>query len=129
VSLSPSFERRRKRLGRGGESLAVVLARARGMRVLARNLRLRGAGEVDVLARRGGLLVLIEVKARRAGCDAAAAVDPRRQTALARCAELLLADPRYDWARGVRFDVVAIERRRIRYLPDAFDASPVADAV
>jgi putative endonuclease len=105
--------------GRRAESAAAVLLRLRGLRVLARNLRIRGAGEIDVLARSGRTLVVVEVKARRRG-DPAEAVGPERQRMLRRCAEVLLADPAQAWATDVRFDVVAVTGFRIRVLRGAF---------
>jgi putative endonuclease len=105
--------------GRRAERATSVLLRLRGLRVLARNLRVRGAGEVDVLARSGRTLVVVEVKARRRG-EPAEAVGPERQRMLRRCGEVLLADPAQDWANAVRFDVVAVTGLRFRFLPDAF---------
>ena len=43
-------------LGRRGETLAAWLVRLRGGRVLARNTRVRGACEVDIVARYGRTL-------------------------------------------------------------------------
>ncbi len=105
--------------GRRAERAAAVLLRARGLRVLARNLRVRGAGEIDVLARSGSTLVVVEVKARRRG-EPAEAVGADRQRMLRRCAEVLLAEPAHAWAEGVRFDVVAVTGLRFRVLRDAF---------
>jgi putative endonuclease len=105
--------------GRRAERAAALLLRVRGLRVLARNVRLRGAGEIDVLARSGRTLVVVEVKARRRG-EPAEAVGPERQRMLRRCAELLLAEPAQAWATAVRFDVVAVTGLRFRYLRDAF---------
>ena len=89
------------------------------MRVLARNVHVRGCCEVDVVARRGATLVLVEVKARRGGA-AAEAVVPPRQAALRRAGEALLADPANAWAEGVRFDVVAWDGLRPCHLAGAF---------
>ena len=50
-------------LGRRGETLATWLVRLRGGRVLARNTRIRGACEVDIVARYGRTLAVVEVKA------------------------------------------------------------------
>ena len=72
-------------LGRRGETLAAWLVRLRGGRVLARNERVRGACEVDIVARYGRTLAVIEVKARRAG-GAAEAVGPERVAGLSRAA-------------------------------------------
>jgi putative endonuclease len=105
--------------GRRAERAAAVLLRLRGLRVLDRNLRIRGAGEIDVLARSGSTLVVVEVKARRRG-EPAEAVGPERQRALRRCGEVLLAEPANAWAQDVRFDVVAVTGLRFRFLRDAF---------
>src|SRR5579872_3795991 len=50
-------------LGRAGEDLAAAWYEARGYAVVARNWRSAG-GEIDLVARRGRLVVIVEVKAR-----------------------------------------------------------------
>jgi putative endonuclease len=117
--MEPVEERRRKARGRRGETLAAWLLRLTGVRVLARNVVVRGAGEVDVLARDGRTLVLVEVKSRRDG-GGEEAVGWQRQRALRRCAEWLLAQPEHAWAEAVRFDVVAVDAWRARHLRNAF---------
>ena len=112
-------ERRRKALGRRGERLAALLLRLRGMRILDRNVRVPGACEVDLVARDGRVLVLVEVKARRS-LDAAEPVVAGRRAALRRAGEALMAAPWAAWAQSVRFDVVAVEGYRIRHLRSAF---------
>jgi putative endonuclease len=114
-----AVERGRKQRGRLGETAAVALLRARGVRILARNVRVRGGCEVDVVGRRGTTLVLVEVKARRGGGSAEAVV-ASRQRALRRAAEQLLADPQHAWAGRVRFDVVGWDGLRPQHLRDAF---------
>ena len=116
-------ERARKRYGRRAELIATWLLRLRGVRVLERNLRVPGGCEIDVVGRSGSTLVLCEVKARRAG-DAGAAVSDSRRRALARSAEILLAEGAYGWAREARFDVVAVDGLRPRHLPSAFAGAP-----
>ena len=109
-------ERARKRLGARAESAAAWRLRVTGARVLARQLRVRGGCEVDIVCREGTTLVLVEVKARRSG-EPAAAVDASRQRALRRSADVLLAEHR--WARDVRIDVVAIRWPMLRRLRGA----------
>src|SRR5262249_37834656 len=108
----------RKARGRRGETLAAWLLRARGVRVLARNVVVRGAGEIDVLGREGRTLVLVEVKSRRAG-GGEEAVGWQRQRSLRRCAECLMADPAPGWADEVGSDGVGLDAWRARYLRDA----------
>ena len=52
------------RRGLLAETLCVVWLRILGYRVLAQRLR-TPVGEIDILARRGDVLVVIDVKARR----------------------------------------------------------------
>ena len=52
------------RLGRSGERLAADYLKARGYRLVDRNVR-RREGEVDLVALQGGTLVFVEVKLRR----------------------------------------------------------------
>ncbi|MFD6951194.1 MULTISPECIES: YraN family protein [unclassified Nocardiopsis] len=53
----------RRTLGGRGEDLAAAFLRRAGMRVLARNWR-TPAGEIDIVARDGPVLVVAEVKTR-----------------------------------------------------------------
>ena len=99
-------------LGRRGETLAAWLVRLRGGRV-------RGACEVDIVARYGRTLAVIEVKARRAG-GAAEAVGPERVAGLSRAAQWLAESRGYEWVQLIRLDLVTIDGRRVRYLADAF---------
>ena len=106
-------------LGRRGETLAALLVRLRGGRVLARNTRIRGACEVDIVARYGRTLAVVEVKARRAG-GAAEAVGPARVAGLSRSAQWLADSRGYEWVEGIRLDLVTIDGHRVRYYADAF---------
>lgn len=51
-------------LGEWGERLAIQWLRCQGRKVLYRNFRAGGGGEVDIVARHGKLLTFIEVKTR-----------------------------------------------------------------
>src|SRR5204863_6972523 len=53
-----------QRYGRLAETMAAWALRLRGYRIVGRNVRVSGR-EVDLVARRGSLLVVCEVKARR----------------------------------------------------------------
>ena len=61
--------------GRTSESLAVWMLRLKGYRIIARDHR-TGAGEIDIIAKRGGMLAFVEVKARRDFNTAAEALAP-----------------------------------------------------
>ncbi|MGE0714597.1 MAG: YraN family protein [Alphaproteobacteria bacterium] len=107
-------------LGRRAETHAGWLLRLKGYRILAR--RWRGpAGEIDLVARRGGTLAMVEVKARPAAGAAADAVDQRSRRRLARAAAAFLGG-RPDLAGlAVRFDVILVVPGRLpRHMTDAW---------
>jgi putative endonuclease len=57
----------KRALGAAGEEAAARFLKRGGFRILARNLRFGRTGELDIVAREGGTLVFVEVKARTAG--------------------------------------------------------------
>ncbi len=63
----------RHAVGRRGEAIAAWYLRFRGYRILARNVHI-GRHEIDLIARRGKLVVFVEVRAR-ARADAYAPED------------------------------------------------------
>jgi putative endonuclease len=107
-------------LGRSGEDLAAAWYTARGYDVVARNWRCP-AGEIDLVARRGRVVVIVEVKARtsdRFGMPVEAVV-AAKQARLRRLAAAWLAEGRVRGAR-VRFDVVSVLAGTVEVLEDAF---------
>ena len=82
--------RRAERRGRLAEWLCLWHLRLRGWRIVARGWRCP-AGEIDIVARRGGMLAIIEVKSRGDVAVAAAALAPRQRRRIARAAEAFLA--------------------------------------
>ncbi len=98
-------------VGRYGEALAAERLTAGGLVVLDTNWRCR-EGEIDLVARDGDALVVVEVKTRSgAGFGGAAgAVTPAKQRRLRRLAVRWLAEhPGTGWG-SIRFDVVAVVR-------------------
>lgn len=97
-------------LGRYGEDVAVRTLTAAGMRILARNWRAGRAGEIDVVARDGDVLVLCEVKTRRPGPfgHPSAAITASKAERIRRLAELWLAEHDGPPPGGVRIDLVGV---------------------
>ncbi len=110
--------------GQDGEDAACERLRRAGLRVLRRNYRVRG-GEVDIVALDGEVLVFVEVRCRRYADwgGAAASVDARKRARIVLAARhyLACADARPEQP-ACRFDVVAIDGARLRWIRDAFDA-------
>ena len=117
----------RQQFGRAAEAAAARHLVGKGWTILGRNVRI-GRGELDLIARRGGVLAFVEVKARRSTRYGAPedAVDGRKRRKVARLAELWLAAR--PWAlcgsSAVRFDVIAVDATThppaVRHLEGAF---------
>jgi putative endonuclease len=111
-----------RRRGRFAEQLCRWHLRFRGWRVLAFDWRCP-AGEIDILARRRGILAAIEVKSRRDFATGAMAIAPRQRRRIARAAEAFLAMRPDLAALALRFDVMVVEPRRLpHHLPGAWRA-------
>jgi putative endonuclease len=116
------------RNGQRAEDLAAAYLAARGLELLARNVRCK-AGEIDLVCRDGVVLVFVEVRQRArldfGGALASVAAPKRRK--LARAARYLL-HIRPAWRRSiVRFDVVGVQGNpcglhEIAWIKDAFRA-------
>ena len=124
-TFEPSPERRAAfRRGLSAESRAAILLRLKGYRILARRWQ-SAVGEIDLVAKRGKLLVFVEVKARARLDDAAEAVTQLQRRRIAAAAEAWLASHPEHANASIRFDaLLVIPRRWPRHIPAAFDASP-----
>jgi putative endonuclease len=102
---------RHYRRGHRGEWLAALALMLKGYRILARRYRTK-LGEIDLIARRGDVVAIVEVKVRpslRQAMEALPALSERR---IAAAADLWLAR-QPDHARlSLRFDMVAVVPRR-----------------
>jgi putative endonuclease len=117
------------RNGQCAEDIAALYLAARGLELLARNVRCK-AGEIDLVCREGATLVLIEVR-QRARADfggALASVGVPKRRKLIRAARFLLHTCPAWGRRIVRFDVVAVQgdpcgAHEIAWIKDAFRAT------
>jgi putative endonuclease len=118
----------RQQSGRRAEELAVEFLRAAGCDILYRNYR-RRLGELDIVARAGGELVIAEVRMRTSNTwgGAAASVDRRKQQRITRAANQLLQQHADLAAMPVRFDVLVVSdpygpSPAIEWIQHAFEA-------
>jgi putative endonuclease len=112
-------------VGQRGEALAIDALVEAGYEIVERNFR-TPIGEIDVIAREGGVLCFVEVKWRRDENmgHPAESVTPEKQRRLARTAEWYLAK-RKKIGSAARFDVVAILEEngipRVEIVRNAFE--------
>ncbi len=95
------------RRGHSSEWLAAVALLVKGYRIVGRRYRTK-LGEIDLIARRGDLVLIVEVKARPRLTEAMEAIARESERRIEGAADLwLMRQP--DFARlSVRFDMVAV---------------------
>jgi putative endonuclease len=98
----------RARRGAAAEAIAAAYLRLRGCEIIGRNVRI-GGGEIDLIARKGIWLLLVEVRFRsnHAFGHPIETVVGRKARALARAGRAYLASCQRD-ATCWRFDVVTV---------------------
>lgn len=116
------LRRRAEAFGRFAERLCRLALRLKGYRILGDRLR-TPMGEIDIVARRGRTIAIVEVKARGDWDQANEAVNARQRGRLARAAHAWLgANPRYA-GYDLRFDVMLVTPWAWpRHLKDAWRA-------
>ncbi len=93
--------------GLEAEQRCAELLRAKGYEIVGVRLRTEG-GELDIVARDGDALVIVEVKARRTHDAGLYAITPAKQKRLARAAAAFLAGLGGAAVPNIRFDVMAV---------------------
>jgi putative endonuclease len=102
---------RAQRFGRRAEWLAALYMRCKGYRVLARDVRLSG-GEIDLVLRKGSVLVLLEIKARAGAELLEEAIGERQWRRIAAAAEQFCARRPGYAELDRRFDALFLARGR-----------------
>jgi putative endonuclease len=99
----------REKLGRWGERRAAWWLRLHGWRIIAERVKI-GAGEIDLIAKRGRTTAFIEVKTRTRAADLDLAIDDYRLRRVA--AAVNAVSHRYAAPHDViRIDVILIAPR------------------
>ena len=106
--------------GRRAEWMAAWWLRFKGYRIVVRNFRV-AAGEIDLVARRGKTLAMIEVKTRGDFATASESLSGRQRRRISRAAEAFLQQRPGLAHLAVRFDVILVAPNRFpRHLLDAW---------
>jgi putative endonuclease len=108
------------RFGLKAESIAALMLQVKGYRILARRFVVSG-GEIDLIAKRGGSIAFVEVKARADLEVAATSISATKRRRISRAARVWLT--RNGWAAGLtlRGDAIFVAPRRLpRHQPSAY---------
>jgi putative endonuclease len=112
-------------LGDAAELRAACVLEQAGFTVLARNYRCR-AGELDIIARRAGVLVIAEVRLRSSAAfgGAGASISAAKRARIVRATRYLLRCQPALAALAVRFDALLLSAADgpIEWIEGAFDA-------
>ena len=109
--------------GKLGEDRATSFLLEKGYEIVARNHRYKKS-EVDLICKRDGLLVFVEVKTRssKAFGEPETFVSTSQQKAIVRAAEAYMLET--NWPGDIRFDIIAIVVNKgfeeLVHLEDAF---------
>jgi putative endonuclease len=108
-------------LGVSAESRAALLLAAKGYRTLAKRWK-TPVGEIDLVMRRGTLIIFVEVKARGSLDAAAESVLPRQRKRIIAAAEAWLAAHPEHAGYDMRFDAVLVAPGRLpQHIISAFE--------
>lgn len=97
---------RSRRAGRAAEWLAAAWLLAKGYQILGFRLK-AGAGDIDILARRGRVLALVEVKHRATPEAAIEALGPGQHRRLIQAGQALIQQRRAFRGLDLRLDIIA----------------------
>ncbi|GAB4005979.1 YraN family protein [Spirosoma migulaei] len=109
--------------GKQGEAEACRYLREQGYEIMFRNYRYQHA-EVDLIAKRGKLLVFVEVKTR----TNLSYGNPEEFVSYTKAKLVMKAAEQYifanDWLHDIRFDIIAVtisgNELRVKHIEDAF---------
>jgi len=108
--------------GLSAESRAALFLIAKAYRILERRWK-TPFGEIDIIARRRGVVVFVEVKARASVDEAVEAVTDRTKRRVIGAAEMWLARHPRHANGGMRFDFIVVTPGKMpRHIVNAFSA-------
>jgi len=114
--MSKTERQRREKLGRRAEFLAGLYLRAKGYRILETRFKTK-AGEIDLIARKKDLIIIVEVKARRDLMSARESISYTSQKRIERAAGLYLESRPEFHQYGLRYDALFLIGRRLVHEP------------
>lgn len=118
---------KRRLTGQQGEDLAAQYIIQQGYQIIERNWRCR-RGELDIIARKDGILIIIEVRSRKSLVSfghPVESVERRKQDKVRKIAEIYVTLSGQSSSR-VRFDVITVLLTKdgllqeINHIPNAF---------
>ena len=112
----------KRKTGSIAETRAANYLSERGVHIIERNFRNR-KGEIDLIGCHKGYLVFFEVKYRSSNRNGTPeeAVSFSKQRQICQVASFYRYIHNISWQERIRYDVVAIENDKIRWIQNAFE--------
>lgn len=104
---SADAKRRAFRKGHRGEWIAAAALMLKGYWIVSRRYRTK-LGEIDLIARRGNLVAMVEVKARPTLMEAMNAIGYQAEQRIEAAADLWLSTQPDHGRLSIRFDLIAV---------------------
>ncbi len=111
-----------------GENIACKFLENKGYKIIERNFRGDRIGEIDIICKKDGVIVFVEVKTlvdHKNGLRPEENVTPDKQKKLIRCCRLYLGKNRIDLDTDWQIDVVSIKldrenkKAKVRHIQNA----------
>ena len=120
-SVERGFMKNKRTLGAFYEQRVSDYLEQKGYRIIERNFYCR-FGEIDLICRKNGYLVFVEVKYRSSDSfgTPSAAVDFRKQIRISNTASYYLYCYHYPMDTACRFDVAAVSEQSVQLIENAF---------
>lgn len=119
MSSTKAKRQQAEKIGHRAEWLAAILLMFKGFTIVERRLK-NPAGEIDLIAKRGKLVIFVEVKARARTDNAIEAVTPRNRNRVSAAAEMYISRRQTLAECMRRYDIIAVAGWRMRHIPDAW---------
>lgn len=117
---SQNNRQKAQKLGIASEALAAFALRLKGYQIIERNYKTK-LGEIDIIARKGDLIAIVEVKARNTLNASLDSVGYQSVQRIHDAADLWLAKQKDAQLLSMRFDIVAVQPMRWpTHVADAF---------
>ncbi len=91
------------------ERISIIFLRLKGYRILHWRYKTH-LGEIDIIAKKSNLIIIIEVKARRGQSTLEEILRPKQISRIKRAAEIFIAKNRQFHDHGLRFDFIEVGR-------------------
>ena len=123
---SKTKPKKKRDLGIAGEQFVATYLQNEGYTILASNYK-KFYGEIDLIAKKGQLIVFVEVKTRKnQSFPLSEVIVQQKRNHIIKTAYAFIAEHSYDQT-NFRFDVALVEKKenewKLTYIPQAFSPS------